>query len=66
MELADRIRTLRESKGWTQEDLAREADIGPATVSRLERGIIEPRVDTLRALCEAFDVTADWLIGSVS
>lgn len=66
MEIADRIRALRESKGWTQEDLAEEAGIGPATVSRLERGVIEPRVETLRALCEAFDVTADWLIGEVS
>lgn len=66
MELADRIRTLRESKGWTQEDLAHEAGIGTATVSRLERGIIEPRAVTLRALCDAFDVTADWLIGEVS
>lgn len=66
MEIADRIRALRESKGWTQEDLANEAGIGTATVSRLERGIIEPRVETLRALCDAFDVTADWLIGEVS
>ncbi len=38
----DRLRTLREQRGLTQEQLARKADISSLTVSRLERGKQEP------------------------
>ena len=36
--IGERIRELREAKGWTQIDLARESQIPQADISKLETG----------------------------
>ncbi len=33
-----RLRELREGRGWTQTDLARESGVSPLTISRAENG----------------------------
>ncbi|MFE9020546.1 helix-turn-helix transcriptional regulator [Streptomyces sp. NPDC007808] len=35
--LAERVRALREARGWTRERLAKEAGIAVGTLARLER-----------------------------
>lgn len=37
-EIAIRIRTLRESRGWTSHQLAAAAELGYTTIQRLESG----------------------------
>ena len=35
---SDQIKSFRETRGWSQQDLATELGIDQATVSRIERG----------------------------
>ena len=59
------IRTLRLRKALSQQDLAREAGINVATVSRLESGATaEARPITIRRLARALDVSPEVLTSS--
>lgn len=62
--MALRVREARESKGWTQDDLARAAGVRPMTISRIERGAIKesPGLDVMRGIARACGVSLDWLV----
>ncbi len=62
LELAKRIKTLRNNKGYSQEALANETNLSLRTIQRIERGETEPRGDTLKRLANALDVTPNDLI----
>jgi len=57
-----RIRELREDRGLTQAQLAKEIGYSPNTLSQYETGVFEPNIDTIKKLCEFFGVTADYLL----
>ncbi|TKA08486.1 DUF488 family protein, N3 subclade [Actinacidiphila oryziradicis] len=58
--LAQRVRTLREARGWTRAQLAKEAGIHARTLVRVEsEGAIQPGFFTIGALAEALDVSLD-------
>ena len=57
-----RLVMARESKGWTQTELARRAKLAPATVSRIEAGKIYPGGNTVKALARALRVSVGWLL----
>jgi predicted ATPase/DNA-binding XRE family transcriptional regulator len=53
----ERLRSLRESAGFTQEELATIAGLSVHAVSALERGRrLRPHMDTVRALAAALDL----------
>lgn len=52
--LAANVRRLRKERGWSQEMLAHFAGLHPTEVSRLERGLREPRLRTVMQLAGAF------------
>lgn len=52
--LAGNVRRLRKKMCWSQEMLAHFADLHPTEVSRLERGLREPRLRTVMQLAKAF------------
>jgi DNA-binding XRE family transcriptional regulator len=54
----DLVRQLRVRRGWSQEQLAEVANVGRATVQRIERGRMCPSWETAQALGQAFDVDA--------
>ena len=55
----ERVRDYRTKKGWTQFDLAVRSGISPATISRIEGGIIgQPIESVVLALAEALKVPA--------
>lgn len=62
--VAERIRTMREARGWSQRSLADEATsagygtVTPATLAKVEDGLPCP-VWMLVALADALDVTLD-------
>ncbi|WP_217209825.1 DUF488 family protein [Streptomyces sp. AC550_RSS872] len=60
--LAQRVRALREARGWTRERLAKEAGIAVGTLARLEsEGAIQPGFFTVGAVAEALEVSLDEL-----
>jgi transcriptional regulator with XRE-family HTH domain len=63
MKLKENIRTLRKQRGWTQAELAKKLKIKQYNVSDYEIGRIEPNVNTLIKLANAFDVSLDYLVG---
>ena len=54
--IGDRVRRYREAAGLTQVALARAADIGRATLVRLENGEQAPRFKTLKAVADALGI----------
>lgn len=58
-----RLKELRASKKWRQEDLAKLLSTTQQTVARYENGEREPDIDTICRLCEIFGCTADYLLG---
>lgn len=60
--VGERIRRHRESAGFTQEALARAADIGRVTLVRLENGEQSPRFKTLKAVADALGMEAAHLL----
>ena len=61
--LANNLRALRETHGWTQARLAREADIPRPTLTHLESGSSNPTLHVLLRLCTALQVQLDELLG---
>lgn len=58
-----RVQQHRKRLGLTQAELAEEADLAPQTISRIERGALEPSVTTLVALAKVLSVSLDDLAG---
>jgi transcriptional regulator with XRE-family HTH domain len=55
---------LRKQKGWSQERLAREANISYHTLIKLEQnGIKNPKIETVIKLADALKVSLDALVG---
>ena len=52
-QIGDRIRALREGKGWFQEDLAKAARLTTRTIGRIERGEVDVRLSTLDRIAKA-------------
>ena len=57
-----RIKSVRQSKGITQEQLAELAGLSPNHMSAIERGIKMPQLDSFVAICNALGVSADTLL----
>ena len=60
--IGDRVRRYRESAGLSQVALARAADIGRATLVRLEKGEQSPRFKTLKAVADALGIDSPDLL----
>jgi len=60
----ERLKELREEKNLTQEQLGKELDIHPITISKWERGVSTPNIDVLETLTNFFKVPAGYLIGT--
>jgi uncharacterized glyoxalase superfamily protein PhnB/DNA-binding XRE family transcriptional regulator len=58
-----KIRTLREKRAWTQEQLAGAAQISPRTVQRAEEGVMS--AETKAAIAGALDVKLEKLAAEV-
>lgn len=50
------VAKARIAKGYSQDDVAAEADVSRSSVDRIERGITDPRAATLLKLADALAV----------
>ncbi|NEP84556.1 MAG: helix-turn-helix transcriptional regulator [Okeania sp. SIO3B3] len=62
MDIAKRIKQLRQEKGWTQAQLGEKLGIHQMHVSSCERGVYKPSAELLIKLAKTFDVSLDYLV----
>ncbi|WP_407047208.1 helix-turn-helix domain-containing protein [Sphingopyxis terrae] len=60
--LGRNVRSLREGKGWSQEDYADRADIHRTYVSDIERGRRNPTATVIEKLAKPFGIPAGRLL----
>lgn len=60
-EIGERLKAARRTKGWTQLELALEANVSPATIQRWESGKL-PRVRRLMEIADLLGIPADELV----
>ncbi len=63
MLLGDRIRSLRKSKGLTQEKLGELINVTKVSVSCYENEKRSPDLETFELLVDTLDTTTDYLLG---
>ena len=60
---AEKIKQLREARGWTQAELARRLGVTRNGVNSWEQGLSMPSPACLVELAKVFSVSADYLLG---
>lgn len=61
--IADKIRVLRQTRGWTQSELARRMGVTRNGINSWEQGLSMPSLASLVELARTFSVTTDYLLG---
>lgn len=59
----ENLRKARKAKKLTLINVGMKINTTHATVSRYETGKLEPNLDTLKKLCELYNVSADYILG---
>ena len=60
--LGEKIKSYRESKNMTQNDLANILEVSAGTVSKYESGALEPNIESLKKLAKLFETSIDELL----
>ncbi len=60
---AERLKELREEKGLSLSQLARDVGVSHVAISRWEKKTRIPTIESLKALAIYFNVSSDYLIG---
>lgn len=60
---AERLKELREEKGISQRELARNLQVSSAIISKWENRLMQPTADNIIAVADYFNVCADYLLG---
>jgi len=58
-----RLKKAREDLGLTQAETSKLLKLDRTTLTKYERGLHEPNIETLVKMSLLFDVTLDWLCG---
>ena len=59
----DRIKQLREQRGFTQAELAKMLGVTRSCVNAWEMGVSVPSTQSLVQLAEIFDISTDYILG---
>jgi len=62
MTIGERIKELRNQKGYTQKGIAQKLSVAQSTVAMWETGKREPDLDTVQKIADVFGVTVDRLL----
>lgn len=60
--LGNKIKSYRENKKMTQNEVASILNVSPATMSKYESNALEPSIGSLKKLAEIFEISVDELI----
>ena len=58
-QIGERIKTLRVERGFTQRQLAIEANKDPQSLERVENGKTNPSIYYLKEVCEALNISME-------
>lgn len=61
--IGDRVKALRQEKGWSQSDLARALKKDRQAVEKLENGKVNPTVYSLYEVAQVLDIPLSDLVG---
>lgn len=61
--MGDKLKQLRNEKNLTLKEVALALNVNLMTYAHYEYGDREPSIAMLKALCDFYDVSADYLIG---
>lgn len=64
MLLGNRLKSLREENGLTQEELAKKLSVSKSAISYYENGKRIPTVDNFHKLASILNVSFDYLVGN--
>jgi len=64
-QLGERVRQLREARGWSQEGFAHEGGLGRSFAGAIERGEKDIRLSTLIKLARALGVSLSQLLKGI-
>lgn len=62
MEFSDRLKSLRETKGVSQQDLANAIYVSRSAIAKWENGLGMPNKESQKSLCEYFKISIDELV----
>lgn len=57
------LKRAREEKQYTQQYVADKINTSRTNITKYENGTLEPNLETIGALAELYNVSADWLFG---
>lgn len=61
LNLGERVRELRKSRGWTLEQAARQAGLARSTLSKIENGQMSPTYEALKKLAVGLEISVPQL-----
>lgn len=61
MSFGDRIKTAREKKKFSQQQLADLLNVTDGTISNYEKGVAFPRFETIKSICDLLEVDPNYL-----
>ena len=64
-QLAERIRRLRNQKGWSQEEFAATCNINRSYMGRIERGELNLTLETLEKIANGLSVSVSALLKGI-
>lgn len=64
LDLGQRVRELRKSRGWTLEQAAKQAGLARSTLSKIENGQMSPTYDALKKLATGLEIPVPQLFKS--
>jgi Predicted transcriptional regulator with C-terminal CBS domains len=62
MSTGENIRKIRKEKGLTQKELGSLSNIADTTIRRYELGLLNPKIETIRKIADALDVSIGELV----
>ena len=62
MKLGERLRLMRKENKLTLKDLSQIADLSVPYLSDMERGVVNPSIDTLQKVAKAYNTTVKKLL----
>jgi len=61
MVLGERIKRLRQERGWSQMQISKKLNVHQKQISGYERGIHAPSIELLMRMAELFNVSLDYI-----